>query len=217
MSPWGFNTSTSPHHSRTSQQFLLSPHPVFLSKDMGFFDIFSFCVSVLGMYGAVVYLNRLLPRHIISNISTMLHDAQDTLARAVAAGAIPDISEPGADLESFASELARMRIHSHRSPGLFQQIRLAVRHRLTYRLYSLSSQISAVKLRIELAMDEQRLTLLVVPHNVVLTVVPLPANGVTKPTPPPPALVELDKRDQRISSRTLPTLLEPSISNLTRA
>ncbi|KAH8996869.1 hypothetical protein EDB92DRAFT_1942487 [Lactarius akahatsu] len=39
-------------------------------------------------------------------------------------------------------------------------------------------------------MDEQRLTLLVVPHNVILTVVPIPANGVTKPTPPPPALVD---------------------------
>ncbi|KAH9006236.1 hypothetical protein EDB86DRAFT_3070268 [Lactarius hatsudake] len=147
----------------------------------------------------------------------MLHDAQDTLARAVAAGAIPDISGHGIDLESFASELARMRIHSHRSPGLFQQIRLAVQHRLTYRLYSLSSQIGAVRLRVELAMDEQRLALLAVPHNVVLTVVPIPASGIAKLTPPPPAFVELDKRDQRISSRTLPTLLEPSISNLTRA
>ncbi|KAH9032592.1 hypothetical protein EDB85DRAFT_1204601 [Lactarius pseudohatsudake] len=145
---------------------------------MSFFDIFGFCVSILGMYGTVVYLRCLLPRHIIPNVSAMLHDAQDTLARAVTAGAIPDISGHGLDLESFASELARMRIHSHRSPGLFQQIRLTVQHRLTYRLYSLSSQISAVRLRVELAMDEQRLALLAVPHNVVLTVVLLPASGM---------------------------------------
>ncbi|KAH9024289.1 hypothetical protein EDB84DRAFT_1507179 [Lactarius hengduanensis] len=139
---------------------------------MSFFDIFGFCVSILGMYGAVVYLRCLLPRHIIPNVSAMLHDAQDTLA------------------VLFASELARMRIHSHRSPGLFQQIRLTVQHRLTYRLYSLSSQISAVRLRVERWM--RRLALLAVPHNVVLTVVPFPASGIAKPTPPPPALVELD-------------------------
>ncbi|KAI9441572.1 hypothetical protein H4582DRAFT_2096925 [Lactarius indigo] len=145
---------------------------------MGFFDIFGFCISILGMYGAVVYLRCLLPRHIIPNVSAMLHDAQDTLARAVTASAIPDINEYGVDLESFASELARMRIHSHRSPELFQQIRLAVLHRLTYRLYSLSSQIGAARLRVELAMDEQRLASLAIPHNVILTVVPLPANDM---------------------------------------
>ncbi|KAH9067697.1 hypothetical protein EDB87DRAFT_1573274 [Lactarius vividus] len=159
---------------------------------MSFFDIFGFCVSILGMYGAVVYLRCLLPRHIIPNVSAMLHDTQDTLARAVTTGAIPDISEPGLDLESFAGELAYLRIHSHRSPGLFQQIRLAVRHGFTYRLYSLSSQINAVRLRVELAMDEQRLALLAVPPNAVLTVVPIPASGIAKPTPPPPALVGLD-------------------------
>lgn len=118
----------------------------------------------------------------------MLHTAQDTLARAVTAGAIPDgdLSQHGVDLERFASELARMRIRSHRSPRLFQQIRLAVQHRLAYRLYSLSSQIDAVRLRIELAMDEQRLASLVIPRNVVVA---LPTSGVTSPTPPPPALV----------------------------
>ena len=93
---------------------------------------------------------------------------------------------------SFASELARMRIQSHRSPRLFQQIWLAIRHRLTYRLYSLSSEIGAVRLRVEvrfgspvmslpvykgsqLAMDEQRLAF---SHNVVLTPGPLPASGM---------------------------------------
>ena len=93
---------------------------------------------------------------------------------------------------SFASELARMRIQSHRSPRLLQQIRLAIRHRLTYRLYSLSSEIGAIRLRVEvrfgstvmslpvyklsqLAMDEQRLAF---PHNVVLTPAPLHTSGM---------------------------------------
>lgn len=42
-----------------------------------------------------------------------------------------------------------MRIKSHSSPGLFQQIQLAVQHRLTYKLRSLSSQIGAIRLRVE--------------------------------------------------------------------
>ena len=68
---------------------------------MGFFDIFGFCVSVLGMYGIVIYLRGLLPRNIIPNVSAILHDAQDTLTHAVAAGAIPDISDSGTDLERY--------------------------------------------------------------------------------------------------------------------
>lgn len=68
---------------------------------MGFFEIFGFCVSVLGMYGVVVCLRCLLPCHIIPNVSAMLNDAQDTLTRAVTAGAIPDISEHGLDLERY--------------------------------------------------------------------------------------------------------------------
>lgn len=68
---------------------------------MGFFDIFGFCVSVLQMYGMVVYLRGLLPRHIIPCVSAKLDDAQDTLAHAVKAGAIPDISRYEEDLERY--------------------------------------------------------------------------------------------------------------------
>ena len=42
-----------------------------------------------------------------------------------------------------------MRIKSHSSPRLLQQIQLAVQRRLTYKLHSLSSQIGAVRLRVE--------------------------------------------------------------------
>ena len=135
---------------------------------MNFFHIFGFCVSVLQMCGVVVYLRSLLPRQMIPHVSAKLDDAQDTLTRAVKAGAIPHISKYEEDLEryrihalppskmfslsrlhSFASELALMRIKSHSSPGLFQQIQLTVQHRLTYKLYSISSQIGAVRLRVE--------------------------------------------------------------------
>ena|SRR6266702_76011 len=50
---------------------------------------------------------------------------------------------------SLAADLARMRIESHRSPGFFQQTGLAFRRGLTYRLYSLSSKIRDVKMRVE--------------------------------------------------------------------
>lgn len=56
------------------------------------------------MYGVVVYLRSLLPSQIIPQVSAKLDDAQDTLTRAVKAGAIPHISKYGEDLE-------RYRIH----------------------------------------------------------------------------------------------------------
>ncbi|KAN0130800.1 hypothetical protein V8E53_011475 [Lactarius tabidus] len=167
------------HCSRSNQKFLPSAHPVLhLDKNMNFFDIFGFCITVLQTYGVVVYLHGLLPRQIIPHVSAKLDDAQETLTRAIKAGAIPHISKYGEDLESFASELALMRIKSHGSPGLFQQIRLAVQHGLTYKLRSLSSQIGAIRLRVELAMDERHLALRAIPPNIVLTSVYIPAGGM---------------------------------------
>jgi len=97
------------------------------------------------------------------------------------------------DSHSLASDLARMRIDSHRSPGLFQQICLAFRCGLAYRLYSLASQIRAVKMRVEvrwatfvsilqltrvsqIVMDEHRLALPTTPQNDVGP--PLPHPGM---------------------------------------
>ena len=53
------------------------------------------------MYGVVVYLRALLPLYIIPRVSAKLDDAHDTLAHAVKAGAIPDISKYGEDLERY--------------------------------------------------------------------------------------------------------------------
>ena len=79
---------------------------------MNFFDIFGFCVSVLQMYGGVVCLRGLLPCQIIPRVSAKLDDAQDTVTRAVKAGAIPHISKYEEDLE-------RYRIHALLSSKTF--------------------------------------------------------------------------------------------------
>jgi len=42
-----------------------------------------------------------------------------------------------------------MRAESHRAPGIFQQIILAVRFRLTYKLYVISSQAEDIKIKVE--------------------------------------------------------------------
>ena len=86
---------------------------------MNFFDIFGFCVTALQMYGAVVYLRDLLPGYIIPRVSAKLDDAQDTLARAVKAGAIPDISKYGEDLERYRI----LALPRRRSSQSFTQLR----------------------------------------------------------------------------------------------
>jgi hypothetical protein len=146
-------TRTSTHHFR-------------LSRKMGFIEIFSFCIAVLAVYGIVIRF--LLPRNITSSVATLLNDAQQCLTSAETTGAIPAESEYRARLETYgtlhsfahrnrlltdshslASDFSRMRSESHRSPGFFQQIWLAFKCGLTYRLYSLASKIRAVKMRVE--------------------------------------------------------------------
>jgi len=53
------------------------------------------------------------------------------------------------DRSSFANQFLRMRAESHRAPGTFQQIVLAVRFRLTYKLYVISSQAEDIKIKVE--------------------------------------------------------------------
>jgi hypothetical protein len=60
---------------------------------MRFIDIFSFCLSLLGVYSLVLYLRYLLPRYIIPIISVLLSETQQLLERAEAFSAIPLESE----------------------------------------------------------------------------------------------------------------------------
>jgi hypothetical protein len=43
----------------------------------------------------------------------------------------------------------QIRIESHRAPGILLQLRLAVWHGLTCRLYTLSLRVEAIKTKIE--------------------------------------------------------------------
>lgn len=137
-------------------------------RNMAIVELLGFCVSIFGMYAVVICLRFLLPCFITPTLSSILTNAEESLAHAVATGAIPETNELRVDLEmyaallfmqpravvlthlhSLASQFARMRLESHRSPGLFPQLWLAARYGLTCRLYSLASQIEAVRLKVE--------------------------------------------------------------------
>ncbi|KAH9034209.1 hypothetical protein EDB85DRAFT_1948239 [Lactarius pseudohatsudake] len=141
---------------------------IFTSNIMGLVDALGFCISVFGL---VIYLRFLLPHNTIPTISSMLADAEQSLALATTIGA-----------------LALIRIESHHSPGLFLQIWLAVRR--SYRLYSLGSRIVSVRREVEVAMD---LFLLGTPQTVVTPPSPATADDtpadMTDPIPPVPMTV----------------------------
>ncbi|KAH9060669.1 hypothetical protein EDB87DRAFT_1576804 [Lactarius vividus] len=134
---------------------------------MGLVDTLGFCISVFGL---VIYLRFLLPHNIIPTISSMLTDAERSLALAITIGAVPEMSDYKVGLAILARQLALIRIESHHSPGLFLQILLAVRR--SYKLYSLASQI--------VAMD---LFLLGTPQTVVTPPSPVTADDTTPPVP----------------------------------
>ncbi|KAH9976139.1 hypothetical protein BGW80DRAFT_1291575 [Lactifluus volemus] len=120
---------------------------------MPFIDVFSLFLSILGVYGLILYLRFLIPRYIIQPVSVQLSDTQRLLAHAESIGAIPEASQLRIDLEMYetllANELTRMRMESHRAHGIFQQLRLAVCHGLTWKLYVLSSQIEVIRVKVE--------------------------------------------------------------------
>ena len=145
-----------------------SPNPPTYTPNMRFIDIISLCLSILGIYGLLLYLRFLLPRHVIPRVASALTEAIQLLDRAEAIGAVPRASEYRASLamyesrhaclcnnsrltnqHSFENQLLRMRTESHRSPGIYQQLLLAVRCGLTCRLWSLSLRIEAIKVKVE--------------------------------------------------------------------
>ena len=137
---------------------------------MQFTNILSFCFSILGLYGLVYYLHYLrflIPRNLLPYVSAVLTEARHLLDRAESTGIIPQpnvyrstltlyeaiVSLPTdrylTDQHSCANEFLRIRMESHRAPGILQQLQLAVQHSLTYRLYALSSQVVAIKVEIK--------------------------------------------------------------------
>jgi hypothetical protein len=130
---------------------------------MRFIDIFGLILSLLGLYSIVYSLRLLLPRNIVPLVSTSHNEAMALLENAEAIN-IPNTSDYRVDLAmyvfvqtasplltepSFYNQFLQMRTESHRSPGVFQQLRQLSLCGLTYRLYDLKSQIEAVKRKIE--------------------------------------------------------------------
>jgi hypothetical protein len=131
---------------------------------MLFTDILSF---YFGLYGLVYYLRFLIPRNLLPYVSAVLTEAEQLLDRAESIGVIPRPNDYRSALTSYeafaplrtdrhltdqhscASEFLQIRMESHRAPGILRQLRLAVWHGLTCRLYKLSSRVEAIKIRIE--------------------------------------------------------------------
>ena len=128
-------------------------------------DILGFILSVLGPCGVVFFVRLLLLCNTIRRISAALNQVEVLLDRVEAIHAIPNPSEYRTDLamcedpcsyrrqltdyRSLANQLSRIRMESHRSAGFFSQLRLVFQSDLTCRLYVLSSQIEAIRLKVE--------------------------------------------------------------------
>ena len=133
---------------------------------MRFTDVLSFCFSILGLYGLVCYLRFLIPRNILPYFSVVLTEAEYLLGRAESIGVIPQPNDYRLALTLYKAvmplngwsphclsqlfnQFLRIRMESHRAPGILQQIRLAVQCGLTCKLYTLSSRVVAIKVEIK--------------------------------------------------------------------
>jgi hypothetical protein len=134
---------------------------------MRFTDILSFCFSILGLCGIVYYLRFLIPRNLLPYVSAVLTEAEHLLDRAESTGVIPrpngyrsaltwykavwplptdvHLTDP----HSYSNQFLRIRMESHRAPGILQQLRLAVQYGLACKLYTLSSRVVAIKVEIK--------------------------------------------------------------------
>ncbi len=134
---------------------------------MTFTDILSFCFSILGLYGLLHYLRLLIPRNVLPRVAAVLAETEHLLDRAESTGVIPQPNDYRSaltsyeavmplpndrhltDRHSYANEFLRSRMECHRAPGILQQLWLAVQYGLTYKLFTLSSRIEAIKVKIE--------------------------------------------------------------------
>ncbi|KAH9983547.1 hypothetical protein BJV74DRAFT_615233 [Russula compacta] len=163
---------------------------------MDLLDAFSLCLSILGIYGLMLYPRFLLPRNIVPYVAERLSEALQILDRAQSIGAIPQASEYRTTLAIFENQFLRMRTESHRSPGISQQLFLAIRRGITCKLYVLYLRIEAAKVEIELAVDERQLRSLTMVQGAATTALPnpltstylpfTPMNSVPEPPPTPP-------------------------------
>ena len=127
----------------------------------------SLCFSFLGLYGLVSYLRFLIPRNVLPYVSAILTQAEHLLDRAESTGVIPRPNDYRSaltlyeavmplptdghrtDRHSYSNQFLRIRMESHRAPGILQQLRLAVQYGRTCKLYMLSSRVVAIKVEIK--------------------------------------------------------------------
>jgi len=60
---------------------------------MHIIEILSFCLSLLGAYGPILFILYLLPRNAAPRLSKLLEETQRLLCRAEEVGAVPPQSE----------------------------------------------------------------------------------------------------------------------------
>ena len=134
---------------------------------MQFTDILSFCFSILGLYGLVYYLRFLIPRNVLPYVSAVLTDVERLLGSAESTGVIPRPNDYRSaltlykavmslptdglltDRHSYSNQFLRIRMESHRAPGILWQLRLAVQYGQTCKLYTLLSRVVAIKVEIK--------------------------------------------------------------------
>jgi hypothetical protein len=134
---------------------------------MQLLDIIGFGLSAIGTFGLVFSFRLLLPRNVIPHVSVALDEVVILLDRAEDINAFPNASEYRATLamyedarnylcpsesltqHSFRNQVVRFRTESHRSPGILQQLKLVFLSRFPYKLYAISAQIEAIRLKVE--------------------------------------------------------------------
>jgi hypothetical protein len=65
-------------------------------------ELLGISVSLFGLYGVVISLRFVLPCFIMTTVSSILSNAEQALALAVASGAIPEVNEYRGHLETYA-------------------------------------------------------------------------------------------------------------------
>ena len=134
---------------------------------MWLIEIVNSCRALIAIIGFTLYLRFLLPRNVVPHVSAVLRETLALLDRAEAIGAIPLASEIRRALagyecvhtcfngtvtlrtDSCATDFLVIQMESHRSPGILQQLVLAVRLGLTYKMYDLSLRITAIRTEVQ--------------------------------------------------------------------
>jgi len=145
---------------------------------MSVIDILGFCLSLLGIYGPILFVLYLLPRNVTPCLSTLLEETRRLLRRVEEVGAVPLHSKYKHHLNHSANQFAMMRLESNHAQGIFNQLRVALLGGLTYKMYSLYYEIEAIKSGLEVETDKQQLNSVRIVASAEL---PIPVDATATP------------------------------------